>query len=94
MYKEAHDDLVGWLNRAREKIPSMKQRSLSDKLAIEQAVASLDSLLKKQAPGELLVEHLQTTGEVTLASTSPQGQESIKKEVTALTESFHGLFKG
>ncbi|KAK6636175.1 hypothetical protein RUM43_009828 [Polyplax serrata] len=93
VYKEAHDDLVGWLNRAREKVPSMKQRSLSDKLAIEQAVASLDSLLKKQAPGELLVEHLQTTGEVTLASTSPQGQESIKKEVTALTESFHGLFK-
>lgn len=72
----------------------MKQRSLSDKLALEQAVACLDSLLKKQAPGELLVEHLQNTGEVVLASTSPQGQESIKKEISALTESFQGLLKG
>ena len=94
LYKEAHDDLFGWLNRAREKVPSMKQRSLSDKLALEQAISCLDSLLKKQAPGELLVEHLNNTGEVVLSSTSPQGKELIKKEMEALTESFHGLFKG
>ncbi|EZA53954.1 Nesprin-1 [Ooceraea biroi] len=93
VYKEAHDDLIGWLSRAREKIPSMKQRSLSDKLAIENAVVPLESLLNKKAQGELLVEHLQHTGEVVCASTSPAGQEVIRNEIRALTESFEGLFK-
>lgn len=93
-YKEAHDDLIGWLSRAREKIPSMKQRSLSDKLAIENAMVPLESLSNKKAQGELLVEHLQHTGEVVCASTSPAGQEVIRNEIRALTESFEGLFKG
>ncbi|XP_054006700.1 muscle-specific protein 300 kDa isoform X2 [Hylaeus anthracinus] len=93
LYKEAHDDIINWLSRAREKIPSMKQRPLSDKLAIENAVAPLESLLNKKAQGELLVEHLQHTGKVVCASTSPQGQEIIKNEVRALTQSFEELFK-
>ncbi|XP_071567068.1 muscle-specific protein 300 kDa isoform X8 [Temnothorax nylanderi] len=93
LYKEAHDDIIGWLSRAREKIPSMKQRSLSDKLAIESAVVPLESLLNKKAQGELLVEHLQHTGKVVCASTSPVGQEVIRNEIRALTESFEGLFK-
>ncbi|XP_076667923.1 muscle-specific protein 300 kDa isoform X16 [Andrena cerasifolii] len=93
LYKEAHDDIINWLNRAREKIPSMKQRSLSDKLAIENAVAPLESLLNKKAQGELLVEHLQHTGKVVCANTSPQGQEIIKNEVRALTQSFEELFR-
>ncbi|XP_076280585.1 muscle-specific protein 300 kDa [Lasioglossum baleicum] len=92
-YKEAHDDIINWLSRAREKIPSMKQRPLSDKLAIENAVAPLESLLNKKAQGELLVEHLQHTGKVVCASTSPQGQETIKNEVKALTQSFEELFR-
>lgn len=94
LYKEAHDDLIGWLSRAREKVPSLKQRPLSDKLAIENAVAPLESLLNKQAQGELLVEHLTHTAEVVSASTSPQGQETIANDVKALRESFEGLFKG
>ncbi|KAG7206621.1 hypothetical protein KM043_000301 [Ampulex compressa] len=93
VYKEAQDDLIGWLNRAREKIPSMKQRSLSDKLAIENAVAPVESLLNKKAQGELLVEHLHHTAKVVCASTSPQGQETIGNDVRALTESFEGLFR-
>ncbi|XP_043257160.1 nesprin-1 isoform X11 [Colletes gigas] len=93
LYKEAHDDIINWLSRSREKIPSMKQRPLSDKLAIENAVAPLESLLNKKAQGELLVEHLQHTGKVVCASTSPQGQEIIKNEVRALSQSFEELFK-
>ncbi|XP_075225316.1 muscle-specific protein 300 kDa isoform X2 [Lycorma delicatula] len=92
-YKEAHDDLVTWLTRAREKVPSMKQRSLSDKLAIETAVAPLEALLNKKAQGELLLDHHDTTAQVTLASTSPEGQEIIRNDVRALSESFHNLFK-
>jgi hypothetical protein len=72
----------------------MKQRPLSDKLAIENAVAPLEALLNKQAQGELLVEHLQHTGEVAIASSSSQGQENIRNEIRALRENFEGLFKG
>lgn len=93
LYKEAHDDLINWLNRAREKLPSMKQRSLSDKIAIENAVAPLENLLNKKAQGELMVEHLQHTGQVVCASTNSQGQEVIRNEMRALTESFETLFK-
>ncbi|XP_032455805.1 nesprin-1 isoform X11 [Nasonia vitripennis] len=93
LYKEAHDDLIGWLSRAREKIPAVKQRSLSDKLAIENAVAPLESLLNKKAQGELMVEQLQHTGQVVCASTSLQGQEVIRNEMRALTESFETLFQ-
>lgn len=93
VYKEACDELLAWLTRARDKIPSMKQKSLSDKLAIENIVAPLESLLNKKAQGELLVEHMQTTGEVVLASTSPEGQTAIKNEMKALSENFDTLFK-
>ncbi|XP_044734627.1 nesprin-1 [Chrysoperla carnea] len=93
LYKEAHDELLQWLSRAREKLPSLKQRSLSDKLAIENSVAPLDALLNKQAQGELLVEHLQHTGEVAAASTNHAGQETIRNEIRALRESFEGLFR-
>jgi nesprin-1 len=72
----------------------MKQRPLSDKLAIENVVAPLEALLNKQAQGELLVEHLQHTGEVAIASSSSQGQENIRNEIRALRENFEGLFKG
>lgn len=93
LYKEAYDDLLSWISRAREKLPALKQQSLSDKLSIENSVAPLDALLNKQAQGELLVEHLQHTGEVVIASTSPQGKELIKNDIKALRESFEGLFK-
>lgn len=93
LYKEAHDDLIGWLGRAREKVPSLKQRSLSDKLAIESALAPLEALLNKQAQGEMLLEPLRSRGEVALASTSPAGQETIRSEIRALQESFTTLFK-
>uniref|UniRef100_A0A2A4K817 Calponin-homology (CH) domain-containing protein n=1 Tax=Heliothis virescens TaxID=7102 RepID=A0A2A4K817_HELVI len=92
LYKEAHDELIQWLSRAREKVPSLKSKPLSDKLAIENSVAPLDALINKQAQGELLLEHLQHTGEVVLASTSPEGQTVIKNEMKALKESFDDLF--
>lgn len=92
LYKEAHDELISWLGRAREKVPSLKSKPLSDKLAIENSVAPLDALINKQAQGELLLEHLQHTGEVVLASTSVEGQQIIKNEMKALKESFDALF--
>ncbi|XP_024081429.1 nesprin-1 [Cimex lectularius] len=92
-FKEAQDELTGWLNRAREKLPALKQQSLSDKLAIEDCVAPLQALLNKRAQGELLVEQVQTTGRVAAASSSEEGKQLINNDVKALTESFHNLFK-
>ena len=93
-YKEAYDDLSNWLARARDKLPALKQQSLSEKLAIENALAPIQSLLNKQAQGELLVEQVTTTGRVAAASSSPQGQQVINNDIRAITENFHSLFKG
>lgn len=93
LYKEAYDDLLSWISRAREKIPSLKQQPLGDKLSIENSAAPLDALMNKKAQGELLVEHLQHTGEVVMASTSPHGKELIQNDIKALRESFENLFK-
>lgn len=93
LYKEAYDDLLSWISRAREKMPSLKQQPLGDKLSIENSAAPLDALMNKKAQGELLVEHLQHTGEVVIASTSPQGKDTIQKDIKALKDSFENLFK-
>lgn len=92
LYKEAFDDLTNWLNRAREKLPDMKQRSLSDKISIDNITSTLDGLLNKQAQGELLVEHLQHTGEVLLPSTSRSGQDMIKTDIRSIKSGFENFF--
>ena len=92
-YKEAYDELMTWINRAREKVPVMKHRSLGDRLAIEGAVSALAGVLNKQAQGQLKVEELERKTQVMLASTSPPGQETIRNEVRALQESFDTFFK-
>lgn len=93
LFNEAKNDLSGWINRSREKLPTLKPQTLTDKLSIENSVAPLEALLNKKAQGELLVEHLIHTGEVVMASTSPQGKESIKHDIKTLRDSFESLFK-
>lgn len=93
LFIEAKNDLSGWINRAREKLPATKPQSLADKLSIENSVTPLDALLNKKAQGELLVEHLIHTGEVVMASSSQQGKEMVRNDIKQLRESFEGLFK-
>jgi nesprin-1 len=93
LYKEAYDDLYSWISRAREKLPCIKMQSLSDRLAMDNAIAPLDSLLNKKAQGELLVEHLVHTGEVVMASTSSKGKEAIRSDINGLKTSFENLYK-
>jgi len=92
-YKEAYDDLMTWINRAREKVPVMKHKSLGDRLAIEGAVSALTEILNKQAQGQLKVEELQRKSQVLLNSTAAPGQATIRSEVGALQESFDVFFK-
>lgn len=93
VYAEALEELTGWLNRTKEKIPSFKQRSLGDRLMdVESAGAMLASLMNKKPQGSLLVERLQQSGEVASASSSPTGKSAIQSEVKAANDSFEALF--
>lgn len=92
-YKEAYDDLHAFVNRTRDKIPALKQRNLGDRLSIETAVQALDTLLTRQAQGQILVDQLLHRGEVLLHSTSQSGQEHYRNEMRAVKESFESLFQ-
>lgn len=91
-FKEAHDDLLSFINRTRDKIPALKQRNLSDRLSIETSAHAMETLLSRQAQGQILVDQLFHRGEVFLHSTSASGQENYRKEMDALKESFEELF--
>ncbi|KAF2357498.1 Spectrin repeat [Trinorchestia longiramus] len=92
-YKEAHDDLLSFINRTRDKIPALRQRNLSDKLSIETSAHAMETLLSRQAQGQILVDQLFHRGEVLLHSTSSSGQDNYKKEMESLKESFEELFQ-
>jgi len=82
------------LNRSRDKIPSLKERPLSDKLAIENAITPLETLLNKRAQGELLLDNLNTIGGIIIASTSENGEKIIKQEISSITDELNKLFDG
>lgn len=92
-FKESHDEVQRWMTRAQEKVPQLKQRSLTDKLSIESFSGPLDHLLNKQAQGEVLLENLEHAAQVVLPNTSSHGQELIQNDIRALRESFDRLFK-
>lgn len=94
VYKEAYEELQRWLTRAQEKVPQLKQRPVSDKSPAESFAAPLDTLLNKQAQGEVLLDNLEHAADVVIPSTSSQGQEIIRNDNRALRESFERLFKG
>jgi nesprin-1 len=93
-YKETSDELVGWLTRAKEKIPSLKQRSIGDRMVdVETAGSMFTSLMNKKPQGGLLLERLQQSGEVAMASSSDSGKDLIRSEIRTLNDSFETLFK-
>lgn len=93
-YQESLDELQGWLNRAREKIPSSGQRGFGDRLNdVETAGSTLTGLMNKKAQGSLLLERLQQGGEVAMASTSEPGKEIIRNDIKTANDNFESLFK-
>lgn len=93
-YKEAYEELSNFLNRSRDKIPSLKERPLSDKLAIENAITPLEALLNKRAQGELLLDNLNTIGSIIIGTTSENGEKIIKQEIELITDDLNKLFNG
>lgn len=93
-YKEAYEELSNFLSRSRDKIPSLKERPLSDKLAIENAITPLENLLNKRAQGELLLDNLHTIGGIIATSTSEDGKTIIKQEIESISDELNKLFDG
>lgn len=72
----------------------MKEKSLSDKLAIENALSPLDDILMSKAQGEGLLENVIHRSDVVLPNTSDNGQQFIKTEVSNLKKNFSLFFDG
>lgn len=94
MYRDAVEKLQIWLNHAKEKIPSMKERSLSDKLAIENVLLPLEEILNSKVQGEGLLENVLNRSQIVLPHTSETGRQNIEAEVTQLNSSFRAFFEG
>jgi len=93
-YKEAYDEMSGWLNRAKEKILLLRSKPEGDRFFdIEIVKSTLASLINKKPQGALLLEKLHQYGEVSIASSSPEGKNAIKSEIKSLEDSFDSLFK-
>lgn len=83
-----------WLSHCKEKIPSMKERSLSDKLAIENILSPLEMILNKKIYGEGLMENVFNRSQIVLQHTAEIGQQKIESDVSDLNNSFQKLFEG
>lgn len=72
----------------------MKEKSLSDKLAIENVLSPLDDILMSKAQGEGLLENVLHRSEVVLPNTSDAGQQVIHTEVSNWKKNFSLFFDG
>lgn len=50
--------------------------------------------MNKRAQGELLLDNLNTIGDIILASTSETGEKIIKQEISTIAEELNKLFEG
>lgn len=94
LYKEAMERLLQWLDHAQEKIPSMKERSLSDKLAIENMLTPLEAILNTKIQADELLENVKNRSLVILPSLSKEGQENINSEIIDLQNKLKSFFDG
>ena len=91
-FRIAQENLVQYIQRCKDKITTMRQRSPSDKNFVEAVTQALDHLINKEAQGQILAEQLQQSGDVLASVTAEPGKSGIKKEVIAMTENFNTLF--
>ena len=91
-FRAAQENLSQYIQRCRDKIHTMRQRSPNDKNFVEAVTQALDHLINKEAQGQILAEQLQQTGDVLASVTAEPGKSGIKKEVIAMIENFNTLF--
>ena len=91
-FRAAQENLALYIQRCRDKVHTMRQRSPNDKNFVEAVTQALDHLINKEAQGQILAEQLQQTGDVLAAVTAEPGKSGIKKEVISMIESFNMLY--
>jgi nesprin-1 len=91
-FRAAQENLAQYIQRCKDKIHTMRQRSPNDKNFVEAVTQALDHLINKEAQGQILAEQLQQSGDVLASVTAEPGKSGIKKEVIAMVESFNLLF--
>ena len=91
-FRIAQDNLAQYIQRCKDKISTMRQRSPSDKNFVEAVTQALDHLINKEAQGQILTEQLQQAGDILASVTAEPGKSGIKKEVIAMVENFNTLF--
>ncbi len=92
-FRVAQESLEQYLQRCRDKLHTMKQRSPNDKNYVEAVTQALDHLLNKEAQGQILVEQMQQTGDVLLKSLkNASGQQEVRDDITKMIDSFNTLF--
>jgi nesprin-1 len=90
--KAAQDSLVQYLQRCRDKLNTMKQRSPNDKNYVDAITQGLDHLLNKEAQGQIIVEQLTQAGEVLLEKNTVLNKDRVRQDIATLNESFVQLF--
>ena len=91
-FRAAQENLAQYIQRCKDKIHTMRQRSPNDKNFVEAVTQALDHLINKEAQGQILAEQLQQAGDVLASVTAEPGKSGIKKEVIAMVENFNLLF--
>ena len=76
-FRIAQENLRQYIQRCRDKVHTMRQRSPNDKNFVEAVTQALDHLINKEAQGQILAEQLQQTGDVLAAVTAEPGKSGI-----------------
>jgi len=90
-YKDAHQELVTWLSRVRERIP--RASAADGVIEFETANATYAGLMNKKPQGLVLLEQLQQLGLLVVSHVAPEQSLPIQAEVRAMGESLESLFK-
>ena len=91
-FRAAQENLAQYIQRCKDKVHTMRQRSPNDKNFVEAVSQALENLINKEAQGQILAEQLQQTGDVLAAVTAEPGRSGIKKEVISMIENFNTLY--
>ena len=91
-YKNHLSDLEQFLQRCKDKVQTVEQRSPNDKNYANAIIQALSNLLNKEAQGQIMIEHVEQASAV-LISKTPNYETEIRKRTNDLKSEFNRLFE-
>ena len=92
-YKNHVSELEQFLQRCKDKVQTVEQRSPNDKNYANAIIQALSNLLNKEAQGQIIIEHVEQATAV-LISKTPSYEVEIRKRTEDLKADFNNLFEG